>query len=113
MDNKTVEILTYALKKGAGCSFHKIMTEVSIPLHRKVGIDVVCYGNSLHGVDSYFFIRAFDSTEHLENIQNELYKSDAWRAGPRVAIIDMIERSMKSVLIISNTALDEMRAKYF
>ncbi|SQI39629.1 Uncharacterised protein [Serratia plymuthica] len=85
------------------------MTETSVPLHRKAGIDVVRFGNSLHDADSYFLIRAFDSVEHLENAQDEFYKSDAWRAGPRAAIIERIEQSIKSVLTISNAALDAMR----
>ncbi|MDT3250558.1 NIPSNAP family protein [Serratia sp. root2] len=109
MENKTLEILTYTLKKGTGRDFHKIMTETSVPLHLKVGIDVVRFGNSLHDADSYFLIRAFDSVEHLENAQDEFYKSDAWRTGPRAAIIERIEQSIKSVLTISNAALDAMR----
>ena len=109
MENKTVEILTYTLKKGTGHDFHKIMTETSVPLHRKAGIDVVRFGNSLHDADSYFLIRAFDSVEHLENAQDEFYKSDAWRMGPREAIIERIEQSIKAVLTINNAALDAMR----
>lgn len=109
MENKTVEILTYTLKKGSGSDFHKIMTETSVPLHRNAGIEVVRFGNSLHDADSYFLIRAFDSVEHLENAQDEFYKSDAWRAGPREAIIERIEQSIKSVLTISSAALDAMR----
>lgn len=109
MENKTVEILTYILKKGTGDDFHKIMEDVSVPLHRKVGIDVVRFGNSLHDVDSYFLIRAFDSVEHLETSQDDFYKSEAWRTGPREAIIERIERSIKSVLIVNNVALDAMR----
>lgn len=109
MENKTVEILTYTLKKGTGRDFHKIMTETSVPLHRKAGIDVVRFGNSLHDADSYFLIRAFDSVEHLENAQDEFYKSDAWRMGPREAIIERIEQSIKAVVTINNAALDAMR----
>lgn len=60
---RTVEILEYTLRKGTGAAFHAIMQEISVPLHRHHGIDVVSFGNSLHDPDCYYLIRAFDSAE--------------------------------------------------
>jgi hypothetical protein len=41
------------------------MQEISVPLHRRHGIDVVSFGNSLHDSDCYYLIRAFDSPESM------------------------------------------------
>lgn len=49
---KTVKILQYQLKPGTGESFHQIMFEVSVPLHKQQSIDVVIFGCSRHDTDS-------------------------------------------------------------
>jgi len=111
MKNRTVEILQYTLKKGSGEEFHKVMLEVSVPLHAKNGIDVVAYGNSLHDADSYYLIRAFESEEQMKSVLEDFYASAGWRSGPREAIIDRIETSLKSVLALSLSAVDGLRNK--
>lgn len=46
-----VEILQYRLKPGTDASFHRIMCEISVPLHKQQGIDVVTFGCSRHDTD--------------------------------------------------------------
>lgn len=106
---KTVEILLYTLRPGTGHEFHQIMHDVSVPLHRSVGMDVVAYGNSLHDADSYYLIRVYDDLNHLTMSQDEFYQSAAWRNGPREAIIGQIATSTKSVVTLSNIAVDHLR----
>lgn len=106
---KTVEILLYTLEPNTGHEFHKIMQDVSVPLHRSVGMDVVTYGNSLHSTDSYYLIRAYDSLEHLEISQDEFYRSDAWINGPRETIIDRILTSVKSVIKLDDISINDLR----
>lgn len=106
---KTVEILLYTLKPGTGQDFHKIMIEQSAPLHYASGMDIVVFGNSVHNEDSYYLIRSYDDLEHLNVSQETFYHSDAWKNGPRAAIIDRIETSMKTVLILSEKTLDDLR----
>lgn len=109
---KTVEILIYKLKDGSGDAFHKTMMDVSVPLHKSVGMDVVAYGNSADDPDRYFLIRAYDSLDHLEASQSAFYASDAWRSGPREAIVRRIESSLKSVLRLSHEAVEGMRRSF-
>ncbi|MGO2370183.1 MAG: NIPSNAP family protein [Serratia sp. (in: enterobacteria)] len=106
---KTVEILLYSLQTGTGEAFHQIMHEISVPLHRTCGMDVVRYGQSLHDPDSYYLIRAYDNAEHLETSQSAFYASDAWRSGPRESIIALIASSIKSVIALDNAALGALR----
>lgn len=111
MKDRIIEILQYTLKKSSGEEFHQIMHEVSVPLHARNGIDVVAYGNSLHDADSYYLIRAFDSEEQIKSVLEDFYASAGWRSGPREAIISRIEVSLKSVLVLSQIAVNELRKK--
>ncbi|MFK3620018.1 hypothetical protein RF161_09565 [Pasteurella multocida] len=45
MQNQVIEILHYRLKPQSGQTFHQIMREISVPLHKQHGIDVIAYGN--------------------------------------------------------------------
>lgn len=111
MKDKVVEILQYTLRKGAGYKFHQIMHEISVPLHIRHDIDVVAYGNSLHDTDSYYLIRAFDSEQQMKVVLEEFYASDDWRSGPREEIIARIELSLKSVLVLTQGAIDGLRGR--
>lgn len=107
--NKIVEILLYTLKSRTGPEFHKIMNEVSVPLHRNNNIDVVSFGNSLHDPDGYYLVRAYDSLDHLNSSQQVFYESDAWRNGPRTNIVERISTSLKSVLELNHEAVEALR----
>ena len=108
---RTVEILQYTLRKGSGAAFHAIMQEISVPLHRRHGIDVVSFGNSLHDPDCYYLIRAFDSAESMTTILETLYASDDWRSGPREEIIRSIETSMKTVISLPQESVEGLRVQ--
>lgn len=95
---RTVEILQYTLHQGSGAAFHTLTQEVSVPLHRRHGIDVVSFGNSLHNPDCYYLIRAFASQESMVADLDAFYASDDWRNGPREEIIRSIETSIKTVM---------------
>jgi len=109
--NKTVEILQYTLRKGTGEVFHSIMRDISVPLHRRHGIDVVSFGNSLHDPDCYYLIRAFVSTESMATVLDAFYSSADWRNGPRENIIDCIETSLKTVMILPSESVDGLRVQ--
>ncbi|ATM94363.1 NIPSNAP [Yersinia frederiksenii] len=109
MDCRVLEILQYTLKPGSGAEFHQIMREISIPLHAREGIDVVAYGNSLHDPDAYYLMRAFDNQEALANAEARFYSCDGWLSGPRMAIIERIENSLKSVISMPTATIDALR----
>lgn len=106
---KTVKILLYTRKPGTGHEFQQIMQDVSVPLHRNVGMDVVACGNSLHDADSYYLIRVYDSLEHLEISQDEFYRSDTWRNGLKKAIIERILTSVTSVIKLDAVSINSLR----
>jgi len=106
---KVVEILIYTLKSGMADDFHSIMKDVSVPLHVDNGIDVVWYGPSLHSSDGYVLIRAFSSMASLHSAQENFYNSEAWRFGPREAIVSSIEQSLKGVVEMTEDAISGIR----
>ncbi|HGD7889058.1 TPA: NIPSNAP family protein [Escherichia coli] len=108
---KTIEILQYTLRKGTGASFHAIMQEISVPLHRCHGIDVVSFGNSLHDPDCYYLIRAFDSAEKMAAVLNAFYASDDWRSGPREDIIRSIGTRIKTVMNLPSESVEGLRVQ--
>lgn len=108
---RTIEILQYTLHKGTGATFHAIMQEISVPLHRSHGIDVVSFGHSLHDPDCYYLIRAFDSAERMSAVLNAFYASADWRSGPREDIIRSIATSIKTVLNLPLESVEGLRVQ--
>ena len=103
---RLLEIRSYKLKPGSGARFHDLVTNQSVPLLRSWGMDVVAFGQSLHDPDSYFLMRAYNDLDHLQASQDAFYATEAWRKGPREAIIELIQSDANSVLWLSPEAID-------
>lgn len=106
---RLVEIRSYTLRPGSGPAFHALVAEQSAPLLRAWGMDVVAHGPSLHDPDAYYLVRAYRDLEHLRASQAEFYASDAWRKGPRQAIVDLITSDANAVLWLPAEAVEAMR----
>jgi hypothetical protein len=104
-----LEIRTYRLKPGTGDEFVRVIREESLPLLECSGVRVVDYGASLVAEDGHeeaYLIRAFASLEARREQEETFYSSDAWRLGPREAILSRIESYHTIVLEASEeTAL--------
>ena len=107
---RIVEIILYQLKPGTGREFHRIMKEISAPLHRKVGLEILIFRNSLRNEDTYILIRAFDSLTQMAALQHSFYNGADWIDGPRSEILDRIKSSAKSVLPINEAAIDTLKS---
>lgn len=89
-----VEVRTYRLKPGMAAEFLRVMREDSVPLLASFGIRVVDCGLSLVAEDGFqdaYLIRSFASLEERERQEEAFYGSDAWRDGPREAIVSKID----------------------
>lgn len=96
-----LEIRTYRLKPGATDEFVHLMRDRAIGLLETFGIRVVTCGASLVAEDGRrdaFLIRAFGSIEDRDEKEERFYGSDAWRSGPREAILSLIESYHTAVL---------------
>src|SRR5882757_2267414 len=100
------EVLTLDIKQGRRDEFHQIYMNQALPLLKKWNFDVVAYGPSLHDANSYYVIRRFKSLEDREKSENAYYGSDDWKAGPRDAIMGLVEHFAYAV--VSTETLKKM-----
>ena len=106
---RLVEFRSYKLKPGSTAAFHDAALSQALPLLRKWKMDVVAHGPSPHEPDTYFLIRAYADLADLEAQQAAFYGSDAWRNGPRNAIVPRIESYLNTVVWMSQASVDDLR----
>jgi len=89
--SKFVEIRSYNLKPGSYAEFERILSQEGIPMLKRWGVDVVSFGPSRHEDDSYHLIRSYTSLAERQTSQDEFYGSQEWQAGPREAVLALID----------------------
>jgi hypothetical protein len=107
---RLVEIRAYRLKPGTRAEFHEAVTSRALPLVRAYGMDVVTHGPVPNDVDGYFLVRSFASLAELTAQEGEFYGSAPWREGPREALVSRIETYLDTLLWMSPSAIDDLRA---
>ncbi len=112
MGKRLVEFRAYKLVPGSQGAFHELVIKQSMPLVTAYGMDVVGFGPSIGDPDGYFFIRAYDSLEHLNESQDEFYSSEPWRMGPREPIVSLIVADANAVMWLSDEAVEELRRSF-
>ena len=106
---RLVEIRSYALKPGRARGFQHTFVTQALPLLDEAGIDVVAFGPSIRDADAWMLVRAFDDLADLAAREDAFYGSDAWRGGPREAIVDAIDRYLDTLLWMTPDAIDDLR----
>ncbi|MGW5667726.1 NIPSNAP family protein [Micromonospora sp. NPDC003776] len=104
-----LEIRTYRLKPGTVDEFVRVLRDDAAPLLGRFGIRVVAAGPSLvreDGHEEAYLIRGFPSLAVRDEQEEAFYGSDAWRDGPRDAILSCIESYHTVVLETSDAAGD-------
>jgi hypothetical protein len=108
-----LEIRTYRLRPGTSDEFVRVMKDESVPLLEEAGVRVVSCGGSLVAEDGHeeaYLIRAFASLEEHRDQEAAFYGSDAWREGPREAILSMIVSYHTIVLEVPEEAAAALRS---
>ena len=93
-----IEIRAYTLKPGSGAGFHRTFVEDALPMLKRWGVDVVAFGPSLDDHDANYLMRAYRSVDERQQSQDDFYRSDEWRNGPREAIVSKIETLISVVV---------------
>ena len=106
---RAVEIRSYNLKPGRRPEFHRLASELAVPMLRRWKIDVVAYGPSPHDETSYYLIRAYASMADRQRSEDAFYGSDEWRQGPRDAILALIDSYTTIVLDLDDAAVKSLR----
>jgi len=104
-----IEIRTLNLKPGRRDEFHRLFTQVSLPLLKHWKLDVVAHGPSLHDENTYYVIRSFDSLAQREQSEDDFYGSDDWKKGPREAMLALIETYTDVVLELDEATIQGLR----
>jgi len=105
-----VEIRSYNLNPGTREEFHRLMTDVCVPMLRRWEVDVPGFGPSPHDDESYFLIRAYASLEQRQRSQDEFYASAEWKEGPRKAVLAKIASYTSIVLQLDEATVAGLRA---
>jgi hypothetical protein len=100
-----LEIRSYHLQPGTSAQFRRLLVNESLPLLHRWGIDVVCYGPSLHDDDCWYLIRVYDGLKERQDSSQTFYHSQEWRDGPREAILAVIERYTTIVIRVHESML--------
>jgi len=106
---RLVEIRSYRLKPGTAGEFDRLVREVSVPVLRRGGIDVVACGPSLRDEDAYYLMRAYASLDDLELSEAAFYGSDAGRLGPREAVLACIDTYTSIVIEVDGGTVEGLR----
>ncbi|HEX6930043.1 MAG TPA: NIPSNAP family protein, partial [Gammaproteobacteria bacterium] len=72
--------------------------------------DVVAFGRSDHDHESFYLIRAYNDRTHLEEQQDAFYSSDAWRNGPRDALMACLDDYLNTLLWLSEQGVEDLRS---
>jgi hypothetical protein len=109
---RIVEIRTYALKPGTRAEYDRLFRDEALAMLEDAGIDVVGAGPSRHGPDGYVLIRAFDDLTDRDRREDAFYASDAWRQGPREAVLACIESYEDAVIEVDESTIDGLRRAF-
>ncbi|QWP75405.1 NIPSNAP family protein [Lysobacter sp. K5869] len=107
---RLVEVRTYKLKPGHGERFVAAMA-AALPMVRASGMDVVAFGRSDHEHESFHLIRAYADRDELTAQQDAFYGSDAWKLGPRQALIDCLDDYLNTLLWLTPDSIEDLRSR--
>ena len=107
--NRFLEIRAYNLRSGTRSQFHRMMSELAVPMLKRWQVDVVACGPSPHDDDSYYLLRAYASLEDRQQSQDRFYGSAEWRNGPRQPLLALIESYTTVVLEVDEKTLHGLR----
>ncbi len=89
--SRVLDVRTYKLVAGMSAEFDRAFCKRSLPMLERFGIDVVCYGPSADDPDTYYLVRAFDSTAQRDQQLDSFYGSEEWLRNHRDVVLAMID----------------------
>ncbi|HET6380514.1 MAG TPA: NIPSNAP family protein [candidate division Zixibacteria bacterium] len=106
---RVVEIRSYVLKPGTASEFERLFREESMPLLSEARMDVVAFGASLEDPDVWYLVRSFPDLDALARQEEAFYGSEAWRSGPREAVLACIETYTSIAIETDEATVDGLR----
>ncbi|MDP9423703.1 MAG: NIPSNAP family protein [Pseudomonadota bacterium] len=109
MANRVVEFRLFRLHHGRREEFAARFKSQLLPLHQRVGIDVVTWGPSLHDLDSFYVVRAHPSVETRQEAMDAMFGSDEWLMNQEEEVLGMIESYNTCVIEACEPLIEAMR----
>jgi len=106
---RLLEIRTYNLKPGTRAEFHRIATQIVLPMLDRHPMDVVAIKPSLVEENSYVLMRAYADAADRAASQGSFYGGAAWKEGPRASVLACIESYATVVIEASEATIDGLR----
>jgi len=91
VSESVLDIRTYRTVPGARDELVRLMTEETVPMLRRHGIEVVTFGPSIRDEDHSFLIRFFESLEEREEQLARFYGSEEWLTNYDERVMTLIE----------------------
>lgn len=107
---RVLEIRTYRLEPGERVEYDRIFREEAAPLLEQFDIEVVGHGPSMLDDDHYVLVRAYPSLAARNAAEARFYGSDAWRDGPRQAILSRLISYHEIVLPATPQSIAALRS---
>jgi hypothetical protein len=78
MSDALIELRFFTVEPGTREEFHRVSREGTIPLMRRLGIEVLSFGPALNDDDGYLLVRRFGSEEERVKLGAALYEAPEW-----------------------------------
>ncbi len=105
-----LEIRLFTLNPGTREEWHRISRDGTIPLMRKLGINVVAFGPSLNNEDGYYLLRAFANERERTELGASLYDQPEWDEKYDKPLSEMMADYHTAVLPVPRREIDQLAA---
>jgi hypothetical protein len=105
-----LEIRIFTVHPGTRDEFDRISSVGTVPLMRRLGIDVVAHGPSLNNDDGYYLLRAFRSEEERVTLSQSLYTTEEWETHFDAPVTAMIADYRTAVMPATPDTVERFRS---
>jgi hypothetical protein len=106
---RVLEIRIFTVQPGTRDEFDRITREGTIPLMRRLGINVVTYGRSPNNDDGYHLLRAFRSEAERVTLSQSVYATEEWEAEYDAPITAMIADYRTTVISTTSEVIEQLK----
>jgi hypothetical protein len=108
-ESLVLEIRLFTVRPGTREEFHRISREGTVPLMRRLGMNVVTHGPSLNNDDGYYLLRAFRSEDERVTLSRSLYETEEWETTYDAPVTAMIADYRTSVITTTPQAVELLK----
>lgn len=108
-ESLVLEIRIFTVHPGTRPEFDRISREGTVPLMRRLGINVVTHGPSLNNDDGYYLLRAFRSEDDRVTLSQSLYTTEEWETTYDAPVTAMIADYRTAVITTTAELVEQLK----